>query len=99
MNAITPDLGKQRPDPMEVLAFIESGMSMSGPARAERWPEWNKLCSAAYQRFERECAPRAPDWRFTPAASSMMVETPHDAQFHWVYLPLIRAALGKQVQS
>lgn len=82
-------------DPLELLAFIESGMSMTREERAARWPEWHKISRDAHARYERECAPVAPSWRPRWAASNPMVESIGSAQHHWCYLPLIRAALSK----
>jgi hypothetical protein len=83
----------ERPDPLEVLAFIESGMSMTAEQRAARWPEWHKMSREAHARYERECSPVGRDRRPRLSPGSAMVDSIGSAQHHWVYLPLIRAAL------
>jgi len=82
-------------DPLDLLAFIESGMSMTGEQIAARWPQWNKLKDEAYRRFERECAAYQQKWGVNHRGSSdPMVDSLAGCQYHWVYLPLIRAALA-----
>jgi hypothetical protein len=82
------------PEALDVLAFIESGMSMSGEARAERWPEWQGRVVAARSRFDRECRAHQNKWQTTrKGCSDPMVDSHQDAVFYWVYLPLIRDAL------
>lgn len=84
------------PDPLDLLAFIESGMSMTPEKIAERWPEWSKMKAAAMARYERDTR----EYRALHHRTSLTCTTdPHvnsisGAYHHWVYLPLIRAALG-----
>lgn len=85
-----------QPDPLEVLAFIESGMSMTSEQIAARWPEWSKLMAAAYERFERESRAYKVKWGDQARGTSdCMVDSLHAARHHWVYLPLIREVLAK----
>jgi hypothetical protein len=85
-----------RIDPLDLLAFIESGMSMTSEQIAERWPEWSKLADAAYARFERECREYQVKWGTRAQGTrDCMVDNRHAAKYHWVFLPLIRAALAR----
>lgn len=85
-----------RIDPLEVLAFVESGMSMTGKQIAARWPEWSKLMDAAMSRYESESSEYRLKWKTTAdGTSDPMVNSMAAARHHWVYLPLIREALAK----
>jgi hypothetical protein len=80
------------PDPLEVLAFIEDFSSMPGDKFKTKYPEWHKLTVAARERLRRETDDGARGW----AKSSAMVSSETDAVHHWVFRPLIQAALAGQ---
>ena len=83
------------PDPIEVLAFIESGMSMTSEAIAARWPAWSKRMDVAMRRYHEESNAYRNKWgRSANGTSDPMVDNLAAARHHWVYLPLIRAALA-----
>ncbi|AOH85587.1 hypothetical protein AWL63_18245 [Sphingomonas panacis] len=84
-------------DPLEVLAFIASGMSMTSEDIAARWPTWSRMKDAALSRYARESRAYRHKWGDRARGTSdPMVDSFAAARHHWVYLPLIRAALKEQ---
>ncbi|ASY46818.1 MULTISPECIES: hypothetical protein [Sphingomonadaceae] len=81
-------------DPLDLLAFIASGSSMTTEQIARRWPEWAKRSDAAYKRYDRESAAYRTKWGYQARGTNdPKVDSLAGAQRYWVHLPLIRACL------
>lgn len=78
------------PDPLEVLAFIDGYSNMPSEQWRQRFPEWSALIDEAHRRFAEETEGGRRSW----ARSSAAVSNTASAVHHWVFLPLIRSALG-----
>ena len=81
-------------EPLELLAFMASGMSMTSTEIAARWPTWSRMKDAALARYERESRAYRHKWGVRAhGTSDPMVDSVAAACHQWLYLPLIRAAL------
>lgn len=81
-------------DPLDLLAFMASGMSMTSEEIADRWPTWSRMKDTVLARYERESRAYRHKWGVRAhGTSDPMVDSVAAACHHWLYLPLIRAAL------
>ena len=78
------------PDPMDVLAFIDGYTNMPSEQWKARFPDWCELMAKARARYELETDYGHQGW----ACSDPMVSSKDCAIHHWVFLPLIQAALA-----